>query len=224
MSNCLVVAGKKIPTRCCTGKCKFIHCFNSPSTYIGAILILASFIATRFLQKDWEKSFRDATRHLTCWNVMLASIYLLLLCIIPTQVAAIIGIGLVSLSFFVMFGRMSAIPHMDPKNKLVIADIISHYIIPLTMVGFMLAGTMGIQHTNSSVLWKGLLVYLGIFGMWLLINFICVKCGLAWAYKHEMTNPFHKDRRQPLRTILLIWIIVFSFILTALVTTLLKKV
>jgi len=223
MSSCSVVAGKNEPVQCCTGKCKFKHCINSPSTYIGAILILAAFLATRFMQKDWTKSFKEATRHLTCWNVLLASIFLLVLCAIPTKAAAVIGIGLVSLSFFVLFGRMSAIPHLDPKDKFAVADIITHYIIPLTMVGFMLAGTMGVQYTDSSVLWQGLLVYIGIFVLWLLVNFICVKCGLEWAYKHEMTNPFHKDRKQPVRILLLIWIVVFSFILTAFVATMLQQ-
>ncbi len=223
MSSCTIVAGKTRPTQCCTSKCKFKHCFNSPSTYIGALLILTAFLATRFMQKDWVESFKESTRHLTCWNGMLASIYLLLLCVMPLQLASIIGIGLVSLSFFVLFGRMSAIPHMDPKNKLMIADIIAHYIIPLTVVVFMLAGTMGIKYTDASVLWKGMLVYIGIFGLWMLVNFICVKCGMPWAYKHEQTNPFHKDKRQPMRLLLLVWIIVFSFILTALVVTLLQK-
>lgn len=223
MSSCSIVAGKPSPAQCCTGKCKFKHCFNSPTTYIGAILILASFFATRFLQKDWKRSFKEALRHLTCWNVMLAAIYLLVLCVIPTQAAAIIGVGFVSLSFFVLFGRMSAIPHMDPKNKLMVADIITHYIIPLVMVGFMLAGNMGVQYADSSVLWKGLLVYLGIFALWLFVNFICVKCGMEWAYKHERTNPFHKDKRQPLRIMLLVWIIVFAYILTALTAILLRK-
>lgn len=197
-------------------------CFNAPSTYVGIALILASCLST-LLQEDWVKGFKESIRHLTCWYVILASVYLTFVCVLPVQVAAILGIGLVSLSFVILFGRVSAIPHVDPKNKWAAPDIICHYIVPLTMVGFMLTGTMNIQHADSSALWKGLLVCIGILTLWFGITLVCIKCGLEWPYSHATTNPFHKDKKRWLRLALYIWIGVFSYILTALLATLIAR-
>lgn len=177
------------------------HRYIAPSVIAGALLLGLFFVFVSIHMV----TLADKTQvflQLTTWTHALVAIYLLVMRTLDEQTAAIVGIAVLGISLAVMMGRFASI-HVRAKNSgEVIQDMVTHTIVPATMLFFVLAGHVPrVDRANKSANLRKACGYALFFLLtWLLTNVAAqYSRNGRWVYRTAM-NPKSEQGRKELAT------------------------
>lgn len=182
-------------------ECTSTHRFVAPSVIAGAIL-LGLFVVFVSIHMVTLKDRTQVFLQLTTWTHALVALYLLSMRKMDEQTAAITGIAVLGISLAVMTGRFASIHVRAKSSGEVIQDIVTHAVVPATILFFVLAGHVPrVDRTHKSANLRKACGYALFFLMvWLLTNVVAqYSRDGKWVYRSAM-NPKSEQGRKDLAT------------------------
>lgn len=178
----------------CTQKEKFI----APTVLAGMVLV-GLWFAFRGLQ---FATLRDPVRpllQLTVWTHLAVGLFLLFMRKFSPYKASVLGITCVGLALCVMVGRIILMNVRPKSNGEVMRDLITHFIVPATIMFFFLTGYIPRvnQIERYNVAKKSCWYAFGFLALWVIVNLVFQYARNGhWVYgsiANPRTNPGRKQ-------------------------------
>lgn len=160
---------------------------------VGALVIAAIVVHMALSEQLLARHPMRSLRQLTIWNLFLTGIFLMLVPVLAPRPLLMVGLAVACLNVFVLSARSALLPFRAARSAVWWSlDILTHYLIPLTAVGLLLAvWREGGQVLVSPFVWQALLIFIAVLVAWFLFNLLLYSINGTWAYGQRVGHVRH---------------------------------